>query len=225
MKYNITQTENYLLIGEESEIKAGAWMTNNSDVWQSTNYYGFQPYSKKIIAHLPFNGALVLEGVDLLPKIEDDIEQWGWNNPCLSRKDVYTLFEEVFKEQRLDGQFSISASKQVYEFKSKLRDLAKEKAKVIKEKFKYTDGDLRMFMEIGISYGRQFEWDIQNGNKRVEKHNELFYSNIKYLQQPKMPVAFECYSTREFRIIDLSHQVYYEKVGQTVWVGKYIFND
>jgi hypothetical protein len=207
MKHNITQTENYLLIVDDSEIKKGDWMTNNLDVWQSTNYYGFQPASKKIITHLPLNNSPVLEGVDLLPPLENNIEQWAWDNPCLSREDVYTLFEKVFKEQRLDGEFSISASKQVYEFKSKLRDLAKEKAVVVKEKYKYTEEDVIKIVEKSRETGLTAEY--------------LMLS----LQQPKMPVAFECHSTREVRIIDLSHQVYYEKVGQTVWVGKYIFND
>jgi hypothetical protein len=207
MKHNITQTENYLLIVDDSEIKKGDWMTNNLDVWQSANYYGFQPVCKKIISHLPLNNSPILEGVDLLPPIENNIEQWAWDNPCLSRKDVYTLFEEVFKEQKLDGQFSISASKQVYEFKSKLRDLAEEKAKVIKKKYKYTEEDLRK----ALTDKSLYELSV----------DEIIHS----LQQPKMPVAFECHSTREFRIIDLSHQVYYEKVGRSVWVGKYIFND
>jgi hypothetical protein len=204
MKYNITQTENYLLIVDDSEIKKGDYTFQEaSNLISKYN----NAYSKKIISHLPLNNSPILEGVDLLPKIEDDIEQWGWNNPCLSRKDVYTLFEEVFKEQRLDGQFSISAAKQVYEFKSKLRDLAKIKAVVVKEKYKYTEEDLRK----ALTDKSLYELSV----------DEIIHS----LQQPKMPVAFECHSTREFRIIDLSHQVYYEKVGRSVWVGKYIFND
>jgi hypothetical protein len=190
MKYNITQTENYLLIVDDSD--------------------------KKIIAHLPLNGASVLEGVDLLPLIENNIEQWAWDNPCLSRKDVYTLFEEVFKEQRLDGQFSISAAKQVYEFNSKLRDLAKIKAAVVKEKYKYTDDDLRKAMHFG-------KFGEYNGQ-------ETTIGFIQSLQQPKMPVAFECvYQSPEDRYYedgigyDLNIKRTTNSQGQTVWVGKYIY--
>jgi len=216
MKYNITQTENYLLIVDDSEIKKGDWFYNNVlkecvkviGVWgDKVDSLNSNLETFKVAAHLPLNNSPILEGVDLLPKIEDDIEQWAWDNPCLSREDVYTLFKKVFKEQRLDGQFFISAAKQVYEFNSKLRDLAKEKAKVIKEKYKYTDEDLRK----ALTDKSLYELSV----------DEIIHS----LQQPKMPVAFECHSTREFRIIDLSHQVYYEKVGRSVWVGKYIFND
>jgi hypothetical protein len=64
----------------------------------------------------------------------NDLEQWAWDNPCLSRSDVYNLFEEVFKGDKLtfDRAYSIGASRQVYDFKDKLRKLAKEKGELLK---------------------------------------------------------------------------------------------
>jgi hypothetical protein len=241
MKYSITQTENYLLIVDDSEIKEGDWYLPISGIGWKLNIPikadangGYNnEHCKKIISHLPLNDSPILKGVDLLPEIEDDIEQWAWDNPCLSRKDVYTLFEEVFKEQRLDGEFSISAAKQVYEFKKKLRDLAKQKVEVVKEKYKYTEKDM-------IEYSNWvFEWcSMYKYRKLIDgakpygigefvSDNKLFneFQKEKSFEQPKMPVAFEFQSKLESGILDLSGKTPYEKVGQTVWVGKYIFND
>ena len=64
----------------------------------------------------------------------NDLEQWAWDNPCLSRSDVYTLFEEVFETKRLtfDKTYAISASKEVYDFTDRLRKLAKERGELLK---------------------------------------------------------------------------------------------
>ena len=58
---------------------------------------------------------------------DEEIEMLAWENPCLSRQDVYELFDEVFKEKTLEGMFKISASKEVTRFKESLRQLAKQK--------------------------------------------------------------------------------------------------
>jgi len=58
---------------------------------------------------------------------DEEIEKAAWENPCLSRQDVYELFDEVFKDKTLEGMFKISASKEVRQFKESLRQLAKEK--------------------------------------------------------------------------------------------------
>jgi hypothetical protein len=197
MIYKIIQTNNYLLIVDDSKFKSGDWGYNFStgNISRHSLDNSLRIYWNKIIAHLPINQSLILEGVDLLPPIENasELSQKWYNTEKLNSSYIADIksFEEGYNKA--------------------------------KEKYKYTEEDLRMFMEIGISYGRQFEWDIQNGTKKVEKHNELFYSNIKSLQQPKMPVGFECQSKVESGILDLSGKTPYEKVGQTVWVGKYIY--
>jgi hypothetical protein len=62
------------------------------------------------------------------PEISDEeIEKAAWENPCLSRQDVYELFDEVFKDKTLEGMFKISASKEIRQFKERLRELAKQK--------------------------------------------------------------------------------------------------
>ena len=58
---------------------------------------------------------------------DEEIEMLAWKNPCLSRQDVYELFDEVFKNKTVQGIFKISVSKEVRQFKERLRQLAKEK--------------------------------------------------------------------------------------------------
>jgi hypothetical protein len=88
MTHKIIKTENYLLVVDESEIKAGDWIFANQGVhivtdvkddkypYGTLNNKGDKIYHhkswKKIIAHLPLNNAPTLEGVDLLPPLEDD---------------------------------------------------------------------------------------------------------------------------------------------------------
>jgi hypothetical protein len=78
MKHKIISTENYLLIVDDSQITEGDW-----HIKINKNKVGNYPLDsvnpnkgryKKIIAHLPLNGASILDGVDLLPPLEDDVE-------------------------------------------------------------------------------------------------------------------------------------------------------
>ena len=78
MKHKIISTENYLLIVDDSQITEGDWhiKTNKNKV---SNYPldSVNPNKgryKKIIAHLPLNNSPILEGVYLLPPLEDEVE-------------------------------------------------------------------------------------------------------------------------------------------------------
>jgi hypothetical protein len=184
MKHNITQTENYLLIVDDSEIKVGDWIYNEErepSVIQCIGKGSLRGW-KKIIAHLPLNGAPVLEGVDLLPKIENEVEELANN-----------MFEEH--------------STNVLSPQHEMRKMFMYGYNKAKEKYKYTDEDIIKIVEKSRETGLTAEY--------------LMLS----LQQPKMPIAFECEVKTEFGFMDLSGKTPYEKVGQTVWVGKYIFND
>jgi hypothetical protein len=208
VKYNIIQTENYLLIVDDLEIKVGDWFYNNVlmkclkviGVWgDKVDSLNSNLETFKVITHLPLNNSPVLEGVDLLPPLEDDVE-----------KLVYNIYKQSFDEF---GEPEWDEGKLYHRQKGFVEGYNKAK-----EKYKYTEEDLREAL-----------FEVLNTSKEeccaTHTKDSIVRRVIKSLQQPKTPVAFECHSTREFRIIDLSHQVYYEKVGQTVWVGKYIFND
>jgi hypothetical protein len=108
MKHNIIQTDNYLLIVDDSEIKEGDFLysvnnklvvcankgsadTINSKVFSEVIY-------KKIIAHLPLNNSPILEGVDLLPPLEDvvwkiAIDEVGVNGEIYNQYDCETFIK------------------------------------------------------------------------------------------------------------------------------------
>ena len=104
MTHKLIKTDNYLLVVDDSEIKVHDYYLrynklvlrcikiesvfnqalNKNEVIISSHGIG-DPYErsrdciKKIIAHLPLNGSPILENIDLLPPIEDDVEQLASN--------------------------------------------------------------------------------------------------------------------------------------------------
>jgi hypothetical protein len=118
MKHKIIHTENYLLIVDDSEIKEGDYCTthlNVIDVGKIHNSYTiFNPKNKehlemlksckKIIAHLPLNNSPILEGVDLLPPLEqEDVKKLAWElfgndyNARARYKDGYNKAKEKYR--------------------------------------------------------------------------------------------------------------------------------
>ena len=122
MTHKLIKTDNYLLVVDDSGIEVGDYYWNKeypSQVYKRHHYNTFSDY-KKIIAHLPLNGSPILEGVDLLPPIEDDedlIEDALSDLPKnLNKTSVYGL---GFIDGRISGY---------------------QKAR---EKYKYTEEDVR----------------------------------------------------------------------------------
>ena len=76
MEYKIINTGDYLLIVDDSEIKKETYCydsINNILVFYkgSMKNIGFQ----KVISHLPLNNSPILEGVILLPPLEDELDK------------------------------------------------------------------------------------------------------------------------------------------------------
>ena len=92
MRHEITKTENYLLILDNGSKEGDYIFHNNTigklvynhydggdcydvEIGTGVSYEIHEPLNivKKIIAHLPLNNSSVLEGVDLLPSLEEDV--------------------------------------------------------------------------------------------------------------------------------------------------------
>jgi hypothetical protein len=87
---------------------------------------------------------------------------------------VYELFnKEVFKDKRIDGSYSISASTQVHEFNERLRKLAKDNIKA--ETKVFSEEDLRKAIDIA-----------RKDTYKRESVDEI----IQSLKQPKTPKWF-----------------------------------
>jgi hypothetical protein len=106
--YQILKTDNYLLIVDKTEVKVGDTVyytiygededgnidkepfevdistvreinsLNNIELTE-TSLIALPSECKKIIAHLPLNNSLILEGVDLLPPLEDEADVLALN--------------------------------------------------------------------------------------------------------------------------------------------------
>jgi hypothetical protein len=100
MTHSIIKTDSYLLVVDDSDIRKGDWYLrynqfhmkctelktsfnealNKEEIIIKSEGCG-DPYErskdfiKKIIAHLPLNNSPVLQGVDLLPPLEDEVEK------------------------------------------------------------------------------------------------------------------------------------------------------
>jgi len=88
MTHKLTHTPNYLLVVDDSdikEIKEGDFLysisnklvvcANKGSADDINSKVMPEAIHKKIIAHLPLNNSSILQGVDLLPPLEDDVKK------------------------------------------------------------------------------------------------------------------------------------------------------
>ena len=161
MEHKLIKTDNYLLVGSNDDLRRGwFYCVRKNDIFQDE---GEDVHccngDIRITAHLPLNNSPILEGVDLLPPMEDDVEKLA--DKLISCSDFIDvlLVKEVWKS-------------------------GYNKAK---EKYKYTEEDIRFAIKSAF----------MQGVERVPYLHQLEDNIIKALQQPKMPVAFECEEHQE----------------------------
>ena len=134
MKYDIIKTDNYLIIVDDSEIKEGDYRINIQRgyvklVEETDDYYNQRnDVFKKVIVHLPINNSPILEGVDLLPPLEQE-------------DSIYKLFQEDSFDIAVDD---FNTYKSGY-----------NKAK---EKYKWTDEDVIKIVEKSRETGLTAEY-------------------------------------------------------------------
>ena len=211
MQHKLINTSDYLLIVDDSEIKEGDWYLNIEEKNGIKNPFYGKLYKanqsinkvpldylvnnlKKIISHLPLNNSPILEGVDLLPPLEDEVDK-------LARQ--FAIDESYGK---ISGDL----------FKGFIFGYNKAK-----EKYKYTEEDIKEAMNKIIGYAILFPdriiWD---------KDIALI---IQSLQQPKMPVGFKCEIEETInRLFHASITTKYQikttnSQGLTQWIGEYIY--
>lgn len=113
MTHKIKITENYILIMNESKINDWDWIQRNDEqpiLVTPYFFWDFKDRYRKIIAHLPLNDSLVLNGVDLLPPVNCDepgleVRKWLKNKNHLyyqywdsnSFKEGYNICKEKYK--------------------------------------------------------------------------------------------------------------------------------
>lgn len=204
MKHNIIKTDNYLLVADDSEIKEGDYRMNIQRgyvklVDDAPEYYNQRnDVFKKVIAHLPLNNSPILEGVDLLPPLEDNV----------IGKPMYDYVNEKHNQDRCMG-FIDGYNK-------------------AKEKYKYTEEDMRKAFLSGVGItgeGYNAEYSDDNDPDIETEFGEQADKFIQSLSQPKMPTHFEC--EMKFKQMPDFHKdepkTTTNSQGQTEWVGNYIY--
>jgi hypothetical protein len=118
MTHNIIKTDNYLLIGSDDDIRRGLfYCVRRKNIFQDEGEDIHCCMGDiRIIAHLPLNNSPVLQGVDLLPPLEDDVEK---------------LAEEFKSSYKKVGVTDYEVSSFIVGYNK------------AKEKYKYTEEDLR----------------------------------------------------------------------------------
>jgi hypothetical protein len=162
---------------------------------------GKSEWCKKIIAHLPLNNSPVLEGVPLLPSLE------------IVRYDFAEMFYNICKATYPNFDEWIEA---------------KEYNKA-KEKYKYTEEEYNKLLSFikKIDDEGYDPYDSAH-HLQVSRYVDEVRNIIQSLQQPKMPVAFECEESVDSDSMYVDYVIYKPKTttnpqGQTEWVGKYIY--
>lgn len=209
MKHDIIKTDNYLLIVDGSEIKAGDYhvatrivKTNGDNAIALTDQKQLEAIAeiggaKKIIAHLPLNQATILEGVDLLPPLEqeDDVELY-YQKQVMQTYPVETQSYTAYEKGFIEGY------------------------KKAKEKYKYTEVDMKIAIQQAFLSGVERLEDFE----KVEK---MILGFIQSLSQTKYPIRFKCEMDCILVVLRLEDKCTIKTTtnsqGKTVWVGKYIY--
>lgn len=212
MTHKLINTGAYLLIVDDSEIKEDDYCLMFDDygnpflrntpqkyLGESVGHY-LNKGLKKVISHLPLNNSPILEGVDLLPPLEDEVEK-------LAKEEI------LYNDQK--------------------RAWWKQGYNKAKEKYKYTEEDLRKAIEMARTLvDGKHEFEVENilgssddtyGIKQKYTEEKI----IQSLQQPKIPVGFKCKIAHERWGVE---EGIFPKLktttnsqGHTEWVGEYKF--
>lgn len=224
MTHKIIKTENYLLVVDDSEIKDGDYfyfkhgivtkIYKADDVEQKVSIENFEhdrhfnyKECKCIVAHLPLNGSPILEGVDLLPALEDDVERFAIE--FFPTKSIWNpSSHDLDQSNRQDG-FIKGYNK-------------------AREKYKYTEEDVRN----AITMARELEdWWNTVSRELEDWWNIVFeYGNDEIIQSlHQYPTEFvletEPYTVGEMSEMPLGTVNQKPKTITTAqgtqWVGKY----
>jgi hypothetical protein len=228
MRYDLIKTNEYLLICDDSEIKDGdKVLYNNRDILTTLQFdtwftkwdfvekiippANYIRNCKKIIAHLPLNGAPVLEGVPVLSSLSEE-------------DDVKELFKEEYEQARKRGSQDYAEG-----YYGGLLDGYEQARK----KYKYTEFNIITAFEYGWNqrhYGKIDENELLEIEKRF----------IQSLQQPT-PIGFECEMAESHYVsgglvaqntiggkglihhTNKSIKTITNSEGRVEWVGKYIY--
>jgi hypothetical protein len=226
MRYDLIKTDNYLLICNDSEIKGYYY----DDYIKKVRHSGGAEYvenniTKNIVAHLPLNGAPILDGVPVLPQLSNHREDKDYSLSA-AKEFAKSHFENLYEKYPLGGKVAIKNIMNVLEVGVECGH--KFGYKEAREKYKFTEEDLRKAIDMATTSKNDYKLNFY-------KPNEI----IQSFQQP-MPIAFECEVEPEYKHIGAVKEVkgsgdkiknknagkpktIINPEGIVEWIGKYIW--
>lgn len=198
MKHEIIKTDNYLLaVGKDRKrgwfycVRTKSFFHDEGEDVLCCN--GDLP----IDAHLPLNGSPILEGVDLLPALEDDTESVALKHfHCCDVEQIENLGMTKAFSRWVDGY-----------------NQAKEKYNLTLEKI------LDLYIQ-ETGYGMDM-W-----SKEENAVMSVVAKIIQSLSQPKMPIGFERYHNYVPTMLGehiAEAKTTTTPEGHTQWIGTYIY--
>jgi hypothetical protein len=196
MKKEIVYTDKYALILSD-EIPTKVYYDTYIHQLKHTGgaEYGKSSIAKTVVGHLPLtDDAPILEGVPLLPSFS-----WG------QQDDVDELAEKEYPI--FDGDLLGIANNQQHSRIDFIKGFNKAK-----EKYKYTEEDVRRAIEMGIEI-------------KGDGMDDMFFTDdeiIERLQQPSRPTHFECEMWYNEFAGKRTIKTTTNSQGQVELVGKYL---
>jgi hypothetical protein len=155
-------------------------------------------------AHLPLNGANIIENLPLLPSIENEVEE---------------LANDMFEEH----------STNVLSPQHEMRKMFMYGYNKAKEKYKYTDEDIMSAMKRAVKYYSHM-WDDSDGEKIIQSLQQPkmpigFESDMEYRDMLGYWYKIDEITKESINRFGLEtrRKTTTNSQGQNVWVGKYIY--
>ena len=200
MEKTIVKTDNYLLVVDDSVINLDDWVYTDTEVlFQYGIEHKLNPSTKKVIAHLPLGMYSTLEGVPLLPPIEEDEEEL-----------VDKLFvNEVNSLEKIPNSNALEV----------LENGFKHGYNKAREKYKFTEDDLWVVFNYGRS--NMHEETFESVIKRVSQpktptHFDFEMEKDYRYNDDGEPIGFKVHDSNVIKTTTNSQ-------GQQVACGKYIY--
>jgi hypothetical protein len=157
MEHKIIKTDNYLLVVSDESIEdlrplKDRWHLESGSILNKfPDYLTDLSECKLVLAHLPLNNSSYLDGVDVLPPLEDEVEELAEKEYCEQTKSLEdSLVDPIFDTSR----FLVVGFVDGY-----------NKAK---EKYKYTEEDIAK----AVMFGRWGATDKIAYNNFIQSLNQ-----------------------------------------------------
>lgn len=258
MEHKIIKTENYLLVVSDDKIKEDDYALlnkkthleiqkalpsclknsfKNAECWNVENEV-HEAGHKKIIAHLPLNGVPYLEGVDVLPKIEDEVYKLS-TEFCIKKegrpKDLTIGFIEGYNKAKETYKYTLEDVINIAEYCRNPSDGLMRTKDLVKEYFLELNNQQEETIQVtcfqcGGSGKRTVSTTYPNEASCFICSGSGHQTKSVMINQLKLPIAFEC-EVKEYGQYDcgvfMKDDEELEKItnseGRTQWVGTYIY--